>query len=102
MTKIQIMLLTTVALGFACGDDVSPSDAPRKDDGRRDVKKNGPAHRDGPRMPGSGDERPRDSVATPKVDTKKDDTNKDDVRDEPAQPDGGKTPREPGAGAPTR
>jgi len=97
MTKIQILLLTTLALGLGCGDDVSPSDVPRKADGRRDVKKDNPAHRDAPRMPGSGDDRPRDPVATQKVDTKK-----DDVSDEPAQPDGGKTPREPGAGARTR
>ena len=107
MSTVRITLLTTLALGLACGDDVSPRDVPREDD-PTDVRvrgagvasprdKDGPAHRDAPRAPGSGEERPRDPVAPGKVDT-----NKDDVNDEPLASDGGKTPREPGAGARTR
>lgn len=109
MNEIQITLLTALALGLACGDDVSPPEVPRKND-PADVRvrgagaaaprdNDGPANRDAPRAPGSGDDGPHDPVGPGKIDTKNDDVN---VKDERIAPDGGKTPREPGSGAPTR
>jgi hypothetical protein len=108
MATTRRTLLTTLACGLACGDDVSPRDVPRKDD-PSDVRardaKDGPAHRDAPRAPGSGaGDKTKDPVAPARidpvrVDKKNDDIDDDDDADPPID---GAEPRAPGAGAPTR